>query len=129
MKKLFLLFGICSAFTASAQKDLFNAETYLQKKPEQNKWMKIWPLQSFQGRQQNTLITPPLPTAKLSQLLPDGSRVFTLPVDNMPCVSPDMTRFRNMPNADNDIRQFIFRQRSHGQIPNPAPPFILITEK
>jgi len=130
MKRLFLLFGVCVAGSAAAQqKDLFDAEKHLQKKKMPCREIQMRPLWTTPELKQNRLVGLSLPKMNLSHLLADGSRVFILPVDNMPCVSPDMNSFHTMPNADKNTRQFIFRQRSNGQMPNPAAPFILITPK
>jgi hypothetical protein len=128
LKKVFLLIGIFSTGTAVAQQsDLFDTGKHLQKKG-QGKNIKSWALPPRTGAGQNTFLTTPYSKAKLSQQLPNGNRVYLLPVDNMPCVTPDMTRFRSMPNAASDFPQFIFRQRNQGRIPNPAPPFTIIWE-
>lgn len=122
MKKIFLvlgLSGICSA-AFSQTEEFFNAQKHLQKKTKLGKKTRNKPVvRNFSlPLQKNGAFLKPA----LSQILPNGDRVFILPADNMPCVSPDMTRYRAMPNADIDIRLFILRQQRAGQIPNPAIP-------
>jgi len=95
----------------------------LQKKTKQHKKVNGNPVTTFTNP---FFITGHrLPVEMKSFILPNNDRVFILPVDNMPCVSPDMTGFRSMPNADNTIREFILRQRRSGQLPNPAPFFFI----
>ena len=129
MKKIFFLTGIFFVGGVAAQKsDLFDAGKHLQKKG-QGKNIKPWALVPRPGPEQNIFLAVPYSEAKLSHQLPNGNRVYLLPVDNMPCVTPDMTRFRSMPNAVSDFPQFIFRQRKQGRIPNPALPFTIIWEQ
>jgi hypothetical protein len=51
-----------------------------------------------------------------SHSLASGTKVYTLPQDNMPCVVPDMNQF-NMPNAGTGIK---IKPHSPGAIPNPG---------
>ena len=111
MKKLFLVLGL-SGFCATAfsqQGELFNAREHLQKKTNPDKKKGNNPIvRTLPSPLQKTgLLSKPI----LSHILPNGDRIYILPVDNMPCVSPDMTRYRSMPNADDDINRFILRQR------------------
>ena len=122
MKKIFLVLGLsgfCSA-AFSQPEEFFNAQKHLQKKTKQGKKTGNKPvIRNFSlPLQKYGAISKPA----LSHILPNGVRVFILPADNMPCVSPDMTRYRAMHNADTDTRLFILRQKRAGQIPNHAIP-------
>jgi hypothetical protein len=59
----------------------------------------------------------------------NGDKVFVLTVDNMPCVIPDMSQFKIMPNtakADENFLATMGKQNVPGKIPNAATPFIII---
>lgn len=103
MKKLFLLIGI-GAFTgvSAQQKDIFDIQGHLQKKLKQESKIasalpqqKVMPTLPFCGNRN-----------KLSHILPNGDKVVMLPIDNMPCVQPDMKQFTVTPSLQPDIRQF-----------------------
>ena len=114
MKKIFLvlgLTGICST-AFSQQEDFFNVQKHLQNKAKQDKKAGNMPVVRYLTLSLQKTVTFSKPV--FSHFLPNGDIVYFLPVDNMPCVSPDMTRYRAMPNADNDIRMFILRQRRGG---------------
>ena len=69
------------------------------------------------------------PDAKLELTLSNGSKVFALPQDNMPCVVPDMKQFSIPNSASNKVR--VYSYNGPGAIPNPAQPHqkgILIRE-
>lgn len=53
---------------------------------------------------------------RLLQTLPNGSKVFALPMSNMPCIVPDLSQYNyNMP---------VVKPRLTPTMPNPAmPPF------
>jgi hypothetical protein len=54
-----------------------------------------------------------LDKAKLLETLPNGNKVYALPLDNMPCVVPDMSQYFNTP---------VKSDTSYYNIPNPAFP-------
>lgn len=60
------------------------------------------------------------PKAKFSHSLPNGNKVYFLPLDNMPCIVPDMSQF-NMPNAGRKIK-------AKGMPPGSSPPHKIIPE-
>lgn len=60
------------------------------------------------------------PKAKFSHGLPNGNKVFLLPLDNMPCIVPDMNQF-NMPNLGRNIK-------ANGMPPGTSPPHKIIPE-
>src|SRR5438067_1370590 len=61
------------------------------------------------------------PQAKLSHTLPNGSSVYILPHDNMPCIVPDPLLYNyNMP---------VVKGKIEGMIPNAAPPVRVIPKK
>lgn len=53
---------------------------------------------------------------KFLALLSNGTKVYALPQDNMPCLKPDMQQF-NMPNAGRNVP--LYRYPERGAIPNP----------
>jgi len=122
MKKIFLFLGIFSFLFASSQKnDLFDIEKHLQKKSEEDQKEKQkeellayhWPY--IQQRVQKH------PEATLSHVLPNGSKVYLLPQDNMPCIVPESGR-QVMPN--------IAIQKDYAiKIPNVATPHKIIPEE
>ena len=60
-------------------------------------------------------------SAKLLFTKPDGTRVYALPQDNMPCLVPDLSQF-NMPVMGKGIK-------ISGMPPGSAPPNSIIPEK
>jgi hypothetical protein len=67
-------------------------------------------------------------------ILPNGDKVITLSIDNMPCVVPDMNLFKTMPNPVYNWNSYgnsliDLRQRQPGQIPNGAMPHRMIVSK
>ena len=68
------------------------------------------------------------PRAKLSYTLHNGSKVYLLPQDNMPCIVPDMNQ-RNMPNISNPdeyFRSLALENQVPGKIPNAVTPYKII---
>jgi hypothetical protein len=118
MKKILLIAGILVfSFASAQQKDLFDIQQHIQEKIKESKLRSLVPKQPFL-----------YPQSKLSHpyTLPNGNKVYTLPLDNMPCVEPDMSQF-NMPNiAKSD--KYLQRNMS-GRIPNPAPRLKLFPQK
>ena len=62
-----------------------------------------------------------MPQAELLFTQSNGTRVYSLPQDNMICLAPDMSQF-NMPNPANG-------KKITGMPPGSAPPNNLIPEK
>jgi hypothetical protein len=64
---------------------------------------------------------PAFPQAKLSHVLPNGNKIYKLPVDNMPCLVPDESMYHyNMP---------VVKGKISGTIPNASPPVQIIPKK
>jgi len=61
----------------------------------------------------NFSFTPLLDHSTLSKVLPDGTRICTLPQDHMPCIVPPTFQY-NMPVLKSGITPYT--------IPNPAHP-------
>jgi len=126
MKKIFLVCGVFALYSANAQqKDLFDIEKHLQKKAIENNGVKLrqQTFDKFRIPDPSPGTNPIINSHKesLSYKLPNNDSVFILPIDNMPCVVPDMKEFNVMPNAG--INSNIILQNRVGQIPNPAMPF------
>lgn len=123
MKKIFLVFGIATFSTASAQqKDVFDIQRHLQKltadkkKPGVN--LQNQPLFEFRQLPPNILNS-----------LPNGDRIMILPGDNMPCVVPGKTYLYFTPNlagANQPLLLLAYQRKQPGAIPNPADGNILI---
>ena len=131
MKILFVVTGIISLTTASAQQnDFFDPQRHLEKK-NKSKFQPLIrkPLQTNPDfpKFSATNLSPQV-GAKLSHTLPNGNKVYLLPTDNMPCVVPDMSQF-NMPTGKlTHIYAEDSTQRSNlpGRIPNTIPPWRII---
>jgi hypothetical protein len=133
MKKIFLVFGIAAFSSASAQQnDVFDIQKHIQKKIVKD--MEKTETTLFKVVYGNCWGTPLSQRPRLknipSFILPNGDRVTTLPIDNMPCVQPDMRQYQNMPNVVYD-KQFYFTQQrpKPGQIPNGAKHYRMIVSK
>jgi len=130
MKKVFLFFGIAAFSSASAQqKDVFDINRHIQE-VLRNRNTSVRGVETFKTDQvfinSSTGSKP-----KLSQILPNSDKVYTLRQDNTPCVVPDMSQF-NMPNISNPSEYFEslpFKQHLPGIIPNAVIPYQLITSK
>jgi hypothetical protein len=110
MKKLFFVIAIATFSFASAQ-------------DKQTFWVKPLPLKP----NLKTDSLAPLPynrnivhnpqslieQSKLLHSLPNGNKVYALPLDNMPCIVPDISHY-SMPVVKPDINHF--------NMPNPAIP-------
>ena len=59
--------------------------------------------------------------AKLSHVLPNGNKVYSLPLDNMPCIVPNMEQWKAMPNTSNNKSYLLDTRRKVPKlIPNPG---------
>jgi hypothetical protein len=131
MKKVFLLFGMASFCSASAQqKDLFDIQKHLDNMIKDKKipggvfkpFNKPAPVTNYR-------YSPNV--QKLSHILTNGDKVYILSLDNMPCLVPGFTQNR-MPNiADPDIyfESPLFRNDSLGTMPNAVKPYRLMASK
>lgn len=106
---------------AAQQKDIFDADQYLQKKrfDKKSKEFQIPPATLFQihkGRNyQNTF-----------RAIQNNIFYHT---GNMPCIRPDMRQFKTMPNLADNIAVWDFRKKGPGVIPNPAYSVFFIAGK
>jgi hypothetical protein len=128
MKRIILVFGIAAFSSASAQeKELFDIQEHLQKKAAENKKAYgdrlILDLPFENPTIHPGLSVPVAPGSGQSYLLPNGDKVITLSMDNMPCVQPGMEQFHSMPNPGYGILPEYFPSFSKpGAIPNGATP-------
>lgn len=108
MKKIMLIFGIAIFSSVSAQqRDLFDINAHLQKKSAAGKKAAKKLSIPLPFRHHVIITAPSLTRRNLrSYTLPNGDKVIIADLDNMPCVQPDMQRFRVMPAIRPDIRQF-----------------------
>jgi hypothetical protein len=110
MKRIFFVIAIGAFSFASAQNN--NIDTF---------WLKTLPrkpkINSELPETYRYNITPQvLDQAKLLHTLPNGNKVYALPMDNMPCVVPDMSQYTKIPTVTPNVPSY--------SIPNPAlPPF------
>lgn len=124
MKNIFLAVSIFSfLFVSAQQNDVLDIQKQIQKRSEEDwKEKKKEELLSFR----NWRYTPPkyresLPQAKLSHTLPNGSKVYLLPQDNMPCLVPNMDHY-GMPNVSIQ-KDFAIK------IPNAVTPYNIIPDE
>lgn len=123
MKKMLLAMALFGVYSASAQdNDFFDTQMKLRKQKEEKKKPRFFPLPAPSIRQSPvpeilSITTPAIsPHGRLTGQLADGSKVYALPQDNMPCIVPDMDRFTIMPNKSRQTGHY----RGAGAIPNPA---------
>src|SRR5215211_2016441 len=64
---------------------------------------------------------PAFPQAKLSHVVPNGNKVYNLPIDNMPCIVPDTSIYH--------YRMPVVNGKTTGMIPNVSPPVPIIPGK
>ncbi|MEO8403920.1 MAG: hypothetical protein ABI480_04980 [Chitinophagaceae bacterium] len=128
MKYIFILaaFGI---FTTAAAQD--NSYKDLMKKlqqPQSELQLKKLPRFDAISKQFNSFTYKsmnPNSTLLLSKLA-NGTKVYALPMDRMPCLVPDMNQF-NMPNVGQHT--MILKFPEPGYIPNPQKGLIIIPGK
>lgn len=125
MKKVFLLFGVASFCSASAQqKDVFDINKHLGQLL--NKKNTALPIINSHNAIRFYVAGVPGTGLQSSPVLPDGNKVYTLPIDKTPCVIPGMKQF-NMPNVSNPNEYFesLVQQHLPGTIPNAVNPYRL----
>ena len=110
-------------FLYAQQKDLQTFKKYLQKKKEFTSPLPYLFLKPNGKEKQRILLEnfsdlPIEQVAKILYVSPNGNKIYALPLDNMPCVVPDMRQF-NMPVAKAELNGFI---------PNAAKGFSLIPD-
>ena len=108
---------VCSAFFINAQqKNNPTFNDYFQKRgifsPESPKLFSKPNIPITPGIVRNLSVTSPLQKAKLSHTLANGSKIYLLPQDNMPCIVPDTQQF-SMPVAKSEL---------NGSMPNAVIP-------
>jgi hypothetical protein len=126
MKKIFLLFGLFGCYCGSAQmKDVFDIQKHLEKKSTDHKPLNVMPL--IKNQFSKNLFKGNKFSELKSYSLLNGDRVIILPIDNMPCVVPDMKQFHTMPeiskNEMNNLPNLLRQNYFPGKIPNAASPF------
>jgi hypothetical protein len=135
MKKLLVIAGLAAfSFASAQQKDFFDIQKYLQKKQAEEKLQKMKD-RFIPSNPKKPIIhlSQDLPQAKLSQTLPNGNKVYVLPLDNMPCIVSDKDQYAdNMLQAPKKFELFDKLQRNNrqqpGAIPNPAYPWKIIPD-
>ena len=145
MKKLLLIAGIFSFFFASAQRNPF----IVPQKP----WLKKYTPSYWENKLKDSLsalrwkkglndtqflnhfTTHHAPQAKFQFILPNSTKIYSLPLDNMVCIVPNLSQF-NMPNAGvpklpSVIIQELKDQLEHqpGKIPNAVTPYDIIPQR
>lgn len=132
MKKIFLIAGLAAfSFASAQQNNVFDIQKHLQKKQTEERLQKL--------KEQFIPANPSPPTihlslyppqAKLSQTLPNGNKVYLLPMDNMPCIAPEKNLCAdNMTQPPKKFDLFNKQQnykQQPGAIPNPAYPWKII---
>jgi hypothetical protein len=137
MKKLLVIAGLAAfSFASAQQKDIFDIQKYLQKKQAEEKLQKMKDRFIPSNPSNPKFYLPESlypPQARLSQTLPNGNKIYLLPMDNMPCIVPDKDQYAdNMPPAPKKFELFDTQQRNNrqqpGAIPNPAYPWKIIPD-
>ena len=130
MKKVFLLFGVAAFGAASAQqKGVFDVNKHIQDFLKKKHGIQKDSTPSLIDNFYTNRNTESL--AKLSYTLPNGDKVYILPMDNMPCVVPGFPQ-NNMPNISNPNIYYhspLFRNEIPGTTPNAVKPYRLISIK
>jgi len=135
MKKYFLIACLTAfSFAAAQQNDFFDIQKHLQEKSAKKRLQKL--SEKYFPPNPETLIDKfrtGLPEdshsqAKLSFILPDGDKVYSLPMDHMPCIVSDKKNYAdNMPTLRDKIKFYSYPDKNTsapppGAIPNPAYP-------
>jgi hypothetical protein len=70
------------------------------------------------------------PQATLMQVLPNRNKLYSLPLDHMPCIVPDMSQFNKNDLASSNFNfNFLIQERNlPGKIPNAITPYRIIPE-
>lgn len=129
MKMTFFLFGLLGCYAANAQqKDIFDVQDHLEKKSKGKKEVYVKPL--FNKKISANLFTGNNYNDFFPFSLSNGDKVISLPIDNMPCIIPDMKRFKIMPNISTDrnnkLPEISPNDHFPGKIPNPAKTFKVV---
>lgn len=129
MKKIAVLIAAFTLFTSAVsaqQDDFFDIQKYMEKKNKENKQQQKLTL--IKPSFKNLFINSPSSqfyNKTLLHTLLNGNKVYLLGQDNMPCVVPDMKKFRQMPNIcnpDDYLTEIAFKANIPGSIPNAYPP-------
>jgi hypothetical protein len=117
MKSILLVAVLVISYAAVAQNDPY--KKYLEKRKK--------PLVIPMHRNNDSLVKKlsivndgpaAFPEAKQLMVLSNGSKVYALPQDNMPCVVPDMKQFSIPNSGSNKVR--VYTYNGPGAIPNAA---------
>ena len=135
MKKIFFFVSIIAVSFASAQQnDFFDIQKHLQKKLAEEKLQKMKD-QFIPSNPSNPIIHLTLnpPQARLVQTLPNGNKVYLLPLDNMACIVPDKEQYAdNMLLPSKKFELFNNQKQNYrqmpGTIPNPVYPWKIIPD-
>jgi hypothetical protein len=133
MKKILLAGGLFSFISAIGQQDdFFDIENHLEKKSGEKRYRSFNRL--YPDRPNNpifqSLNRSSQSMATLSHILPNGDKVYLLPMGGMPCIVPDMKQF-NMPLAGNKgdyLQSLPGKAPQAGRIPNAITPYRMIPE-
>lgn len=110
MRSILLAIGIISSVSVAAQENSMVEDYFKKNVPKLKKDVSL----SFPSAVEPTQKMPM--GMEYSHSLASGTKVYTLPQDNMSCVVPDMNQF-NMPNAGTGIK---IKSHGPGAIPNPG---------
>jgi len=123
MKKILFIISILAFWFACAQQnDFLDIQKQIEKrikddkKQKEKQQLRDFRLISFHQQ---------FSQAKLLQVLPNGNKIYSLPLDNMPCIVPDMSQF-NTPNLAD--RSLTLKSNIPGRIPNPVIPYRIIPQ-
>ena len=123
MKKLFIFTAVFFALTASAQEPYRYQGPFVQKitGDHLNEFYKKLGKDTIPNFADHlSMSLPKMPTAKYLFTQPNGTRVYSLPQDKMPCVVPDLSQF-NMPIVGKGIK-------TNGMPPGSSPQQKLIPD-
>lgn len=131
MKKLLILVISLTTFSlaASAQQNgFFDMQKYFQKKNKESKQLKKLTFIIPSLKNQSIISSAPrLNSRRFSHTLSNSDKVYTMAYDNMPCVVPDMKKFKQMPNlfyGENYLIETSLNPNNAETIPNAANPFL-----
>ena len=114
MKYIFALVAITIVYAAAAQDNNYLDLLKRYKKP----FLKLSPkFESQLSNTGNSFYLYSLSADRLLTQLSNGTKIYRLPQDNMPCLVPDMNQF-NMPNVGYNIK--LYKYPEPGSIPNPV---------
>jgi hypothetical protein len=129
MKYIFILAAFGIVTTAAAQDKSYKDLMKKLQQPQSELQLRKLPRFDALSKQFNSysLQSSINPDSKLLlSKLANGTKVYALPMDRMPCLVPDMNQF-NMPNVGQHT--MILKFPEPGYIPNPQKGLIIISGK